>query len=297
MRPWIAAVAALALVTAACGDDDAGSAAAAPVLPFADIQDSDLVFEMDPADPGRALFHVTTSIPTICSIVWGETPNFGRQNNSLTMNGTGIEQHDVVLPGAEAGAEYHFVILGGDADGNLYASDVMTVTIPETGSAVFAEGSTGFERSDEGGPARDGGGPSAATGENLALGATISDVSSEFGDGFTADLAIDGDPATEWSSAGDGDAGFIEVDLGSPREVAGFEFVTRSMADGSAITERFEVTVDGGPTFGPFPAGTPRDGRYAALDASITGRVFRFAVTTTTGGNTGAVEVRILAPA
>ena len=45
---------------------------------------------------------LTTTIPMICSITWGPTEELGNQNNSLTMDGTGIEQHDVVLPGAEA---------------------------------------------------------------------------------------------------------------------------------------------------------------------------------------------------
>lgn len=38
------------------------------------------------------------------------------------MNGTGIEQHDVVLPGAEAGEDYFFTVQGADAEGNLYKS-------------------------------------------------------------------------------------------------------------------------------------------------------------------------------
>jgi len=40
------------------------------------------------------------------------------------MNGTGIEQHDVVLPDVEAGVEYRYVVQGTTADGTLYRSDV-----------------------------------------------------------------------------------------------------------------------------------------------------------------------------
>lgn len=38
-------------------------------------------------------------------------------------------------------------------------------------------------------------------GPNVATEATVTDVSSEFSEGFAADNAIDGDPSTEWSGA------------------------------------------------------------------------------------------------
>ena len=101
----------VALVAASCSNGGGSSADDATVRPFAEVQDSDVAFEMDPDVPGRAVFHVTTTIPMICSITWGPTEELGNQNNSLTMDGTGIEQHDVVLPGAEAGEEYFFTVL------------------------------------------------------------------------------------------------------------------------------------------------------------------------------------------
>jgi len=122
----------------------------------------------------------------------------------------------------------------------------------------------------------------------------VVDVSSEFSDVFAAVNAIDDSGTTEWSSAGDGDDAFITIDLGEMREIGGVEFVTRSMADGTAITETFTVTIDDGETYGPFPAGTPVEPNPAALD--VTGRTVRFDVDSSTGGNVGAVEVRILAP-
>ena len=69
------------------------------------------------------------------------------------------------------------------------------------------------------------------------------DVSSEFSAGFAAELAVDGDLATEWSTSGDGDDGTITIDLGAARDIAGVEFVTRSMADGTAITSTFTVEI------------------------------------------------------
>jgi hypothetical protein len=97
---------------------------------------------------------------------------------------------------------------------------------------------------------------------------------------------------TEWSSAGDGDEAFITLDLGAAQEVSGFQFLTRSMTDGTAVTESYAVIVDDSETLGPFPAGSPAEPQTS--DVSVTGQVFTFDVKTSTGGNTGAVEIRIL---
>ena len=120
------------------------------------------------------------------------------------------------------------------------------------------------------------------------------DVSSEFSSAFAASNAIDDVGTTEWSSAGDGDDAFITIDLGAASEIAGVEFITRSMLDGTAITTTYKVTVDGDATLGPFSAGTSVEPNFAALIA--TGRVIRFDVETSSGGNVGAVEIRVLAP-
>ena len=130
-------------------------------------------------------------------------------------------------------------------------------------------------------------------GTNLATNGTVTAVSSEFSASWVGSNAIDGDLATEWSSAGDGNDSFITIDLGDEESVAGFEFLTRTMADGSATTTSFTVTVDDGETLGPFPAGNPADPMTAT--AAVTGTVFRFDISNSTGGNTGAIEIRIFA--
>ena len=121
------------------------------------------------------------------------------------------------------------------------------------------------------------------------------EVSSEFSDAWAAENAIDGDLATEWSSTGDGDDAFITIDLGSPQQVAAVEFLTRSMADGSAVTSTFFIEVDGGKRLGPFEAGNPADPNPNAVELS--GQVLRFEIDSSSGGNTGAIEIRVLAPA
>ncbi|MGD9702901.1 MAG: discoidin domain-containing protein [Ilumatobacteraceae bacterium] len=190
------------------------------------------------------------------------------------MNGTGIVDHDVFLPGSVPGRTYYFRVQGSTADGTLYRSETATFTIPDSGASGLP--------SDTGEPRR-----------NLAADATVVDVSSEFSSAFAASNAIDDSGITEWSSAGDGDDAFITIDLGAASDIAGVEFITRSMLDGTAITTTYTVTVDDGASYGPFPAGTPVEPNFAAVAA--TGRVFRFDVATSTGGNVGAVEIRVLA--
>jgi hypothetical protein len=63
------------------------------------------------------------------------------------------------------------------------------------------------------------------------------------------------------------------------------------MLDGTAITETFSVTVDDSVTFGPFPAGTAVAPSFGPVGTN--GRVVRFDVDTSTGGNVGAVEIRV----
>ena len=58
------------------------------------------------------------------------------------------------------------------------------------------------------------------------------------------------------------------------------------------VTETYTVTVDGAETLGPFPASNPADPQTS--EVAVTGQEFTFDVETSTGGNTGAVEIRIL---
>jgi hypothetical protein len=82
----------LALVAAACSSGDSDQASDASVRPFAEVQDSELSFEVDPNDP--------------------------------------------------------ITVQGSDAEGNLYKSELLSVTILDTGSAVFPLGSDTFTPSD-----------------------------------------------------------------------------------------------------------------------------------------------------
>ncbi|MEE9415053.1 MAG: discoidin domain-containing protein [Acidimicrobiales bacterium] len=281
----IALLLAIGLLAAACGSSGDSSSAAesadsveGELLDFALVQENEFTFEGDPADPSSGIFHVRTTEPMICTIVWGETEELGNFNNSLAMNGTGIIPHDVKLPGAEAGKTYFFRVQGSTANGNQYRSELGTFTLPE------AEGGDAMAEEEM-----------IVHGTNLALESTLVEASSIFGDGWEAENALDGDNTTEWASSGDGDEGFITIDLGSAQDVVGLEFLTRSMLDGTATTEMYTVTVDGDQVFGPFPAGNPADPNFTAIEFS--GQQIRFDVDSSTGGNVGAIEVRVFAPA
>ena len=149
----------------------------------------------------------------------------------------------------------------------MYRSGLLTFTMPAASEALPA-------------------------GTNVAVGATVAAVSSQFSDAFAASNAVDGDPVTEWSSAGNGDAAFIEIDLGRVVQAVAVGFLTREMSDGSSVTTTFSVTVDGEQTFGPFPAGAGT----GSAPVRFMGRVVRFDVEPSTGGNTGAAEVEVYEP-
>lgn len=233
--------------------------------PFEDIQASEVVITPDPS--GRAaILQVDTTIDVACSVVYGTDESFGLIAVDSDMGGSGAHtDHSPVLGNLEPATTYAYRLQGTAPDGTLYISEVMSF---ETPAAVA-------------GPV------------NLALGATISGVSSEFSDAFAAEYAFDGDITTEWSSRGDGDGAWVEIDLGSAQPIGEIVFGTRSMSDGSATTAEYTVTADG-VEYGPFPADEP----FAELeDLGVEARVLRFDVESSSGGNTGAIEILVLEPA
>jgi hypothetical protein len=130
---------------------------------------------------------------------------------------------------------------------------------------------------------------------NVALtseGASIASVSSSFGGAYSADKAIDGSDTTEWSSAGDGDSAWIEVSLAAPTSVSSVGFHSRSMTDGTSRATAYEVSVDGVVIQS---CNVPdANALYTCdLSAPATGSTWRFDVTASTGGNTGAHTVAV----
>ncbi|MEX1044262.1 MAG: discoidin domain-containing protein [Acidimicrobiia bacterium] len=247
---------ATALVVAACG-----SSADTEVLPFSEIAVADPQIVFDPSGTVATL-NVTTNLDAVCAVAYGIDGPSGSIATDQDMGVGGHSDHAAVMTGLQPETTYQYRLQGVAADGNLYRSEVLTFTTPAADETL-----TRF-------------------GENVAIDAAVVEVSSEFSDDFTAANAVDGDLGTEWSSQGDGDDAFLTVDLGRIVDATAVLFRTRSMGDGSSITETFNVVVDG-TTFGPFPAGAD------PVEVSFTGQIVTFEVASSTGGNTGAVEVEI----
>lgn len=258
MTRFAIALVATALLLGACsnGGDDPAS-----IQPIEAILASDIGIAVDPSGT-TATLAVDTTIPVACAVIYGTDGTYGSIAVDNDMQGGAHHNHGPLLSGLQPDTEYRYILQGSDAAGNLYRSDPMTFTTP---------------------PATDN-----ALGTNIAPSGTITDVSSEFSDAFAATNAIDGNLATEWSTAGDGDSAHIEIDLGQPHDITAVAFRTRQMTDGSAITNTFTITIDD-QNLGSYPTGT----EPVVLHTPVTGRVVRIDADQTTGGNTGATEIEI----
>ena len=233
---------------------------AAPTQAFSEIQASPVTITPDPS--GRsAILAVDTSIDVACSVVYGVDDSFGMIAVDNDMEGGAHADHSPVLGGLQPDTAYHYRLQGTAPDGTIYVSEVMTFRTPPE---------------PVGGPV------------NLALEGTVSGVSSEFSTAFAAANAFDGDGTTEWSSRGDGDDAWIELDLGMPRAVSEIVFRTRSMSDGTAATETYSITADG-ELLGEFPADK-------TISLELAAQLLRFDVVTSSGGNTGAVDIGVFGP-
>lgn len=233
------------------------------VRDFATIQAGSLTLNPDPS--GRlATLHVRTTIKVVCAVAYGPTTAFGHLATTPSMDPSGTYDHTPVLIGLQPQASYVYRIQGVGADGSLYRSKIYSFRTPAAATM-------------------------GVLGPDLALGATVLQVSSSYSSAYAGKYAIDGNPATEWSSAGDGDHAFITLDLHRAVHVVAVAFRTRSMSDGSAVTRTFSVTVDGKKTYGPFPVTTGS----AVTHVAFTGRILRFNVVRSTGGNTGASEIAV----
>ncbi len=221
---------------------------------------------------GSAALPVQTSIPVACSIVYGTTPEFGSLTLDQDMAGGAHFDHSPILSGLEPETEYYFRMQGVDEGGVIYLSEVMTFTTPAQSESETT---------------------------NLAspdLGSEIIGFSSAFGgadllESWGAGSAFDDNPNTEWSTAGDGDGALIEVKLAKRAQIDSVAFQSRSMNDRSAVTRAFTITTEEGDEFGPFELPDADDPYTFATP--IEAQILRFALTETTGGNTGAVDIAV----
>ncbi|RMF80732.1 MAG: hypothetical protein D6737_07115 [Chloroflexi bacterium] len=247
--------------------------------PIEDVIDDEFVVQNFTSD-GFASLPFETQIPLACTIVWGDAPdNFTELSLDLDMNGGTHSVHNPQLRNLEPETTYYFRVQGVADDGTMYLSDVMEFTTPDFAVEVETQ----------------------AESENVNLislenGAQIVGVSSNFGgqdnDGTWGIFsALDGNPRTAWSSAGDGDDAWFEVELAQRSHIERVEFWTRFMSDGTARITSFRVIADDGEVLGPFEL--PDADQSYSFDVDIEATTLRFEVESSTGGNTGAVEVAV----
>lgn len=236
------------------------------VLAFSTIQANDITIEPDPTGTSATL-RVNTTIDVACAAVYGPTPAFGMLATDSDMAGGGHAVHQPVMRGLAPETTYYYILEGVGPDGALYRSDVMQFTTPAGSGTPQVQ----------------------APGPNIAPLARVAAVSSQYSDAYAGVLAIDGDLSTEWSSAGDGDDAYIVLEFDENMLFSGVGFRTRSMTDGTSITTSFTVTDENGRTYGPFDAGPG----LAIARVEFFGTTVRIDVDTSTGGNTGAVEIEV----
>jgi hypothetical protein len=226
---------------------------------------------LDITDTSARLNFIGT-IPLACTIVFGETPDFGRASIDTDMNGGAIIEHNPLMLDLQPDTLYYYRVQGSGEDGTFYTSETLSFrTAPA----------------------------SSETTENLLApenGAEVTGVSSNFGDADNADRfgilqAFDGNLNTAWSSAGDGDNAWFEVALAQTYRLDRIEFQSRSMNDGSSIIFEFTITTGDGETYGPFAA--PDADQTYDFEVDIVADQLRFDVVDSSGGNTGAVEVAV----
>jgi hypothetical protein len=239
-------------------------------MPLSVVTESDIQI-LDVTDTTARVNFVGT-IPLACYLLYGTDDRFGLVTNDPDMAQAAIIEHNPVLLDLEPDTEYVFRMQGTDEDGVIYVSGLYTFRTlpvnPETNENQLSPDN----------------------------GATVIEVSSNFGnqpdDGRWGILnAFDGNPATEWSSNGDGDDAFFIVDMGRKHQVHTIEYWTRAMNDGTAITESFTLTIDSGDTFGPFEPESYSSLTTFEVDFETT--TLRFDVESSTGGNTGIIDIAV----
>lgn len=219
-----------------------------------------------------AILRFESSIPLACSVVYGKTTDYGLVSVDLDMAGGAHSDHGPLLNGLEPDTIYHFRLQGTAPDGTLYISEDMTFRTLEKARATEINLAS------------------------LEAGARVLDVSSNFGgagndEQWGANSAIDGSRGSAWSSNGDGDEAYIEIELAQPANLHSIEVWTRSMSNGTAQIFSFTLTTDTGQVLGPFSLEDAE--RAYRFNVEAVARSIRLDVIDSSGGNTGLVEFAV----
>jgi hypothetical protein len=208
-----------------------------------------------------------SGVPTVCNAAYGITTSYGQVATIPMLDGATMD-HVLTFIDLEPNTTYHYRITVTDINGNAYQSDDFTFkTDPETILDL---------------------------GTNWLAGARVTDVSSNFGEAANDETwggasAIDGRSGSAWSSNSDGDGAYIEFELEQPIRIHTLLVHTRTMPDDTAQIFTFTVTSDSGETLGPFEL--PDASQPYSFDVDLLARTLRFDAETSSGGNTGFVEI------
>ena len=261
----------VAVALVGCGDGSGDE----PGVEFSDLRVEDIAAD-------RAVVRFETSIETTCEVEYGTTP--GELELSATdpdmdpQNPFAIE-HRVPLEDLPAETTIYFRAKVTTPGGRSFYSD-------DDSFQTLEEGATGTQDM-----------------SNVALleaGAQVVGVSSNFGgaendESWGADAAFDGRMGTEWSTNGDGDDAFVEIELSASQTIEAFGFRSRMMTDGSSIIESVRLLLDGDTELGPFETPDPDRHYLFELDQPISTSQVRVEAVKTSGGNTGAREIELYA--
>ena len=222
----------------------------------------------------------TSGVPAMCNVAYGTEATYGRLTMMPMMDGA-VRDHAVTITGLMPNTIYHYRLNLTDEQARLYQSpDLVFTTAAASETDSSAPGAQ----------------PEGENIASLATGAQVVGVSSNWGgddndSAFGANSALDGQPNTEWSSNGDGDDAWIEIELAQTYDVHTIGFWTRTMSNNTAQIFRFTVTTDGDETFGPFDL--PDAVQIVYFQVQLTARRLRFDAVETNTGNTGAVEIEV----
>lgn len=219
------------------------------------------------------LIKFNTSEPTVCNVTYGLDAQYGSTASNMMMGGA-ARRHEITLDSLMPNTTYHYRLNITDKQGNLYQSEDLTFT-----TQVATANTDETEK---------------ANIASLAAGASVVRVSSNYAGGdndsnFGANNAIDGRTTSQWSSDGDGDNAWIEIQLPGEYDITEIGFWTRTMSNNTATIFSFTVTTDRGEIFGPFEL--PDKSQLYTFPVSFTASVLRFDAVKTNSGNTGAVEI------
>lgn len=212
----------------------------------------------------------TSGEPVVCNVAYGPDTSYGRLS-LMAMTGP-LTDHEVLMVGLQASTTYHLRITVTDLSSNVYQSDDMTFATVEEDKATR---------------------PTGVNVASMAYGGRVAGVSSNWSGGdvdssFGGSKAIDGLPATEWSSDGDGDDAWIEIEFDRTYELNAVGFWTRTMGS-SAQVFSFTVIADNEESLGPFEVPDASTVHY--FPVQVEAKRIKIEVETSSGGNTGAVEI------